>query len=182
MHSYISPFIHSCIHSLIQVSDEFKRVRAARYIHPDGVVRNYDAKEAEGQRILSQVEKGRFAVEDIYMLHEHTLDRKVFMVTNNRVLQLGSGLGAGTWTVDWEFQFNKIQGPPPVLQVKMSRGKKSQTYFVNCSRNFFQTFKFLFPIHNDFKCKVHIFYIFAKILRSTFTESCHKIFFANALN
>ena len=30
-----------------------------RYIHPDGVVRYYDRKEAEGVRILSMVDKGR---------------------------------------------------------------------------------------------------------------------------
>jgi len=56
-----------------EVGDEFKRVRPARYIHPDGVVRYYDRKEAEGQRILSQVEKGRYAAEDTYMLHEYTI-------------------------------------------------------------------------------------------------------------
>ena len=29
-------------------------------------------KEAEGQRILGSIEKGRYAENDTYMLHEHT--------------------------------------------------------------------------------------------------------------
>ena len=45
---------------------------------------------------------------------------QVLMVTSNRVLQLGSGLGTGSWTVEWELQFDKIQGPPSVLQVRIS--------------------------------------------------------------
>ena len=36
------------------------------------------------------------------------------------MLQLGSGLGTGSWTVEWELQFDKIQGPPSVLQVRIS--------------------------------------------------------------
>ena len=53
---------------------------------------------------------------------------QVLMVTSNRVLQLGSGLGTGSWTVEWELQFDKIQGPPSVLQVRNNQsfgsGKK----------------------------------------------------------
>ena len=43
-----------------------------RYIHTDGVVRNYDRKEASGAKILSQVDKGRLSKE-MYIMHENII-------------------------------------------------------------------------------------------------------------
>ena len=53
------------------------------------MIRYYDLKEAQGAKILQQLEKGRFAVEDTYMLHEFTIpDREVFLLTSKRLLYL----------------------------------------------------------------------------------------------
>jgi len=49
------------------------------------------------------------------MLHEHTVqDKEVFLVTNNRLLYLCTVLGS--WSVEWEFEFSQIQGPPSVQE------------------------------------------------------------------
>ena len=61
----------------------------SRYIHPDGVIRYYDMKEAQGAKILQQLAKGIYAAEDTYMLHEFTIAQKeVFLLTNKRLLYL----------------------------------------------------------------------------------------------
>lgn len=98
-----------------EVGDELNRVRPARYIHPDGVIRYYDMKEAQGAKILQQLAKGIYALEDIYMLHEFTIAQKeVFLLTNKRLLYLTYNNVMGSWSVDWEFEFQAITGPPIV--------------------------------------------------------------------
>lgn len=36
----------------------------------DGVVRYYNLKEATGNKLLNNIEKGRFAESDVYVTHE----------------------------------------------------------------------------------------------------------------
>lgn len=98
-----------------EVGDELNRFRPARYIHPDGVIRYYDQKEAQGAKILQQLAKGIYAAEDTYMLHEFTIAQKeVFLLTNKRLLYLTYNNVMGSWSVDWEFEFLAITGPPIV--------------------------------------------------------------------
>merc|ERR550532_2839234 len=61
-----------------ELNDEVsRRARQARYIHPDGVVRYYDKKEAIGAKMVSQVDKGRLA-RDVYIMHENIIgDREI---------------------------------------------------------------------------------------------------------
>ena len=55
-----------------------ERARSARHIHPDSVVRYYDRKEASGARIVRQVDKGRLAGREVYIMHENFIeDREV---------------------------------------------------------------------------------------------------------
>ena len=63
-----------------EVNDEVsERARPARHIHPDGVVRYYDRKEAAGARIVRQVDKGRLAGREVYIMHENIIEqREVF--------------------------------------------------------------------------------------------------------
>merc|ERR1719378_2056591 len=59
------------------------RVRPARYIHTDGVVRNYDRKEATGAKILSQVDKGRLS-KDSTSCMKTLVDQKRFWYSPTR--------------------------------------------------------------------------------------------------
>ena len=60
-----------------EVNDEVsERARPARHIHPDGVVRYYDRKEAAGARIVRQVDKGRLAGREVYIMHENIIDER----------------------------------------------------------------------------------------------------------
>eukprot|EP00092_Neocalanus_flemingeri_P033380 GFUD01036296.1.p1 GENE.GFUD01036296.1~~GFUD01036296.1.p1 ORF type:complete len:2741 (+),score=704.42 GFUD01036296.1:512-8224(+) len=97
-----------------EVNDEFSRARPARYIHPDGVVRYYDKKEAIGARLVRQVDKGRLA-QEIYMLHENIIDsREIFLLTHRRVLYIQSNTVMGGWSSDWEYEYSAIQGIPTI--------------------------------------------------------------------
>ncbi len=107
-----------------EVTDDVQRVRPARYVRMDGVVRNFNLKEAEGFRILRELEKGRYADTDAYVTHEPIdIERNsVFMVTSKRVLYATYNQILGTWNVDWEFELGAIVGPPPVGSDDERRG------------------------------------------------------------
>jgi len=99
-----------------EVNDEVSdRVRPARYIHTDGVVRNYDRKEASGAKILSQVDKGRLSKE-MYIMHENIIvtnqkPEQLFILTNKRVVYIISQTVMGGWSSEWEFEYQQMSVP-----------------------------------------------------------------------
>ena len=72
-----------------EVNDEVsERARPARHIHPDGVVRYYDRKEAAGARIVRQVDKGRLAGREVYIMHENIIEQREVSICINLFLSL----------------------------------------------------------------------------------------------
>ena len=67
---------------------EVGRKRPPRYFALDGVVRNYNLKEAEGWKYLRELEKGRYAESDIYVTHEviPADQPAVLLVSNCRII------------------------------------------------------------------------------------------------
>lgn len=102
------------------VGGELSRVRPARFIQLDGVVRNYNLKEATGNKILMELDKGKYAESDSYIAHEEIVARTptAFMVTTNRVLYVYYNQMMGHWVTEWVFDINTIEGPPPMEQEK----------------------------------------------------------------
>ena len=93
-----------------------RRARPARYIHPDGVVRYYDNKEALGARIVSQVDKGRLA-KDVYVMHENIIgDREMLVLTNKRVVYIQTNPVMGGWSSDWEYEYSALADVPPKIE------------------------------------------------------------------
>ena len=113
-----------------EVTETTLRVRPARFLHPDGVVRNYNLAEATGNRILKELEKGRYADSDVYVTHSDIeADRNsVFLVTSRRVMFVVYSQVLGSWSVDWEFEFSEITGPPPTG--KEVKGVQEQWYLI----------------------------------------------------
>ena len=100
-----------------EVNDEVsRRARPARYIHPDGVVRYYDKKEAIGAKMVSQVDKGRLA-RDVYIMHENIIgDREILVLTNKRVLYIQTNPVMGGWSIDWEYEYSALADVPPKIE------------------------------------------------------------------
>ena len=87
-----------------------------RYIHPDGVVRYYDKREAEGAKIVRQMDKGRVA-SDIYLLHEVIFPAKeVFLLTNKRAVYAVANSVLGGWSSEWEYLYHEIHDMPTIQQ------------------------------------------------------------------
>ncbi|GFT91712.1 vacuolar protein sorting-associated protein 13 [Nephila pilipes] len=100
-----------------QVSDEVKRLRVPRFIRPDGIVRPYVKREAEGNKLLQEVEKGKYSNTDIYLVHVAVGDDKLFLlVTNNRVMYIEKGEIFGQWNTVWEYRFEELKEPPQATE------------------------------------------------------------------
>merc|ERR1719319_200795 len=97
-----------------EVNDEFERMRTTRYIHPDGVVRYYDSAEAEGAKMVRQMDKGRVAG-DTYLLHQDILPGKeAFILTNKRVVYVVANTVLGGWSSEWEYLYQEIKDLPTI--------------------------------------------------------------------
>jgi len=85
---------------------ELDRVRIARFVPADGIVRPYNQREALGQSWLKQVDNGRYFDEE-YIAHlELPREDVVVMVTYARILLLRSRKLAS----EWDVPFKEVQG------------------------------------------------------------------------
>ena len=97
-----------------EITEEVRRVRPARFLHPDGVVRNYNLKAATGNKYLMELDKGRYADTDNYVVHEviPSADRPTaFIVTTKRVLYIYLSEVLKNWCLEWEYEYNALAGP-----------------------------------------------------------------------
>ena len=80
------------------------------------MVRYYDRREAEGAKIVRQMDKGRVA-SDIYLLHEVIFPGKeVFLLTNKRAVYAVSNSVLGGWSSEWEYLYHEIHAMPIIQQ------------------------------------------------------------------
>ncbi|XP_022258714.1 vacuolar protein sorting-associated protein 13C-like [Limulus polyphemus] len=101
-----------------ELSDEIKRVRYPRYIHPDTVIKPYNVTEAEGNEILQEVRKGCFATTDEYMAHFPVSSdgKNHLLLTNRRVMFIYHGDIFGQWIMDWQITWNDLMETPQVTE------------------------------------------------------------------
>ena len=73
-----------------EVTQAVGRVRPPRFLSPDGVVRHYNLKAAEGAQYLRELEKGKYTdAGDVYVDHEVVRDAvEVFLISNKRVMYI----------------------------------------------------------------------------------------------
>jgi len=116
--------------------EEIRRTRLPRFLHTDGIVRNYDLKEAQGWKFLRELDKGKYAKTDIYVTHEQVVPDTVFLVSNKRILFMSYQSVLGNWTMDWEYGFGDITGPPRIEReddrwfIIIEPKDKKQTYLL----------------------------------------------------
>ncbi|KAI1324409.1 vacuolar protein sorting-associated protein 13 [Xylariaceae sp. FL0255] len=84
---------------------ELDRVRIARFVPADGIVRPYNQREALGQSWLKQVDNGKYFNED-YIAHlELPREDMVVMVTYSRILLIRSR----RLTTEWDVPLKDVQ-------------------------------------------------------------------------
>ena len=106
-----------------ETQEEVVRKRSPRFLHSDGVVRNYNGRKADGWKFLRELEKGKYADSDQYVTHELIpADREsVLLVSSKRILFMSYQSVLGNWTLDWEYLYEHITGPPTIGKVSLVR-------------------------------------------------------------
>ncbi|XP_039312283.1 vacuolar protein sorting-associated protein 13 isoform X2 [Solenopsis invicta] len=98
-----------------ELSEEAKRVRPPRFLQPDSLVRPYIKDEAEGNKILMELEKGKYAHTDVYIYHVF-INKDVLLLTDKRLSYLERNDLFGGWRVDWTHTWNEFSEPARVVE------------------------------------------------------------------
>nr|CAI5824993.1 unnamed protein product [Callosobruchus analis] len=109
--------------------EETTRLRAPRFLHSDGLVRPYDVREAEGNRLLMELSKGKYAATDIYVMHYVIVpEKEVVLLSDRRLAYIVKNDLFGGWQVEWSYTWDDIQEPAKVVAkgvlIAPSREKK----------------------------------------------------------
>ncbi|XP_076681161.1 vacuolar protein sorting 13C isoform X2 [Andrena cerasifolii] len=97
-----------------ELSEEVKRVRPPRFFQPDNLIRSYIREEAEGHKILIELEKGKYANTDIYFYHLY-VNKDVLLLTDKRLAYLEHCDLFGGWRTDWTYTWQEISELPKVV-------------------------------------------------------------------
>ncbi|XP_020292498.1 vacuolar protein sorting-associated protein 13C isoform X2 [Pseudomyrmex gracilis] len=97
-----------------ELNEEAKRVRSPRFLQADNPVRPYIKNEAEGNKILTELEKGKYAHTDVYVYHVF-INKDVLLLTDKRLSYLEHNDLFGGWRVDWTYTWNEFSGSPKIV-------------------------------------------------------------------
>ncbi|XP_039442815.1 intermembrane lipid transfer protein Vps13 isoform X7 [Culex pipiens pallens] len=92
-----------------ELSDEAFRLRSPRFLHKDGIVRPYNRKEAEGNKLLKEIDKGKFTASDTFVYYESIVDGKdVVVLTDCRLIYATKSDLFGGWQCDWTHRWTEL--------------------------------------------------------------------------
>ncbi|XP_076380466.1 vacuolar protein sorting 13C isoform X3 [Megalopta genalis] len=97
-----------------ELNEEVKRVRPPRFFQPDNLVRPYIRERAEGHKILTELEKGKYSTTDIYFYHAYIF-KDVILLTDKRIAYLEHCDLFGGWRVDWTYTWQEIGELPKLV-------------------------------------------------------------------
>ncbi|XP_013171259.1 PREDICTED: vacuolar protein sorting-associated protein 13A isoform X1 [Papilio xuthus] len=98
------------------LSEEVTKRRAARYLPPDAGVRPYSRLQAEGYKMLSELEKGKFVSTDTYEAHVWVIaGKEAVMCTDKRLLYLERNNVFGGWQIVWTYLWTEIPEVPTAV-------------------------------------------------------------------
>ncbi|XP_059046157.1 intermembrane lipid transfer protein Vps13 isoform X1 [Achroia grisella] len=98
------------------LSEEVTKRRAARYLPADSGVRPYSRLQAEGYKMLFELEKGKFVSTDTYEAHVWVIPAKeVVMCTDKRLLYLEKNNVFGGWQIVWSYLWSEIPEVPTAV-------------------------------------------------------------------
>ncbi|XP_049821668.1 intermembrane lipid transfer protein Vps13-like isoform X2 [Aethina tumida] len=109
-------------------SEEVTRLRQPRFISENSLVKPYNTKDARGQKLLVELEKGKFAVTDIYVYFHEINKKEVVLLTDKRLAYINYVDVFGTWQIDWSFTWDELKNPakivPKGITITVSGSKK----------------------------------------------------------
>ncbi|XP_011630655.2 LOW QUALITY PROTEIN: vacuolar protein sorting-associated protein 13 [Pogonomyrmex barbatus] len=123
-----------------ELNEEAKRVRSPRFLQPDSLVRPYIKDEAEGNKILMELEKGKYARTDVYVYHI-IINKDVLLLTDKRLSYLEHNDIFGGWRVDWTHTWNEFSEPAKIVDrgvqifIKDASRKKNSGLFGNAAQS-----------------------------------------------
>ncbi|KAL3213467.1 hypothetical protein MRX96_035359 [Rhipicephalus microplus] len=101
---------------------------------PDGIIRPYNLMEAQGNRLLQDVDKGKYADTDVYIAHINICEegRNILLVTNRRVMFVLKGDVFGQWNAEWTYSWEEVKEPPTVtsqgIKILLKEPKKKALF------------------------------------------------------
>ncbi|CAL1678435.1 unnamed protein product [Lasius platythorax] len=98
-----------------ELNEEARRVRSPRFLQPDSLVRPYIKDDAEGNKILMELEKGKYAHTDVYVYHVF-INKDVLLLTDKRLSYLEHSDLFGGWRVDWTHTWNEFSESPKIVE------------------------------------------------------------------
>ncbi|XP_033127425.1 vacuolar protein sorting-associated protein 13A-like [Anneissia japonica] len=99
-----------------EVSTEVKKLRPARFLHPDHVVRPYVLYEATGNCLLQEIDKGKFALTDDYVDHLQVMKDCIMLLTDRRIIYIVKQDVLGGWNVAWHHTWKELKEPPVLME------------------------------------------------------------------
>ncbi|GBP47895.1 Vacuolar protein sorting-associated protein 13 [Eumeta japonica] len=99
------------------MSEDVKKCRAARYLPQDSGLRPYSRREAEGYKMLFDLEKGKYVSTDTYEAHVWVIPKKeVVLCTDKRLLYIERNTVFGGWQILWGFLWTQIPEVPTAVK------------------------------------------------------------------
>uniref|UniRef100_A0A224XG50 Putative vacuolar protein n=1 Tax=Panstrongylus lignarius TaxID=156445 RepID=A0A224XG50_9HEMI len=96
------------------LSEEIARMRLPRPIRSDGLVRPFSKVEAEGHKILQDLEKGKYAATDSYVYHLQIglgKQKDILLLTDKRLAYLGLNEIFGGYQIEWSHTWHDVSSP-----------------------------------------------------------------------
>jgi vacuolar protein sorting-associated protein 13A/C len=111
---------------------ELDRQRLPRFIGTDGIVRAYNAREAQGYYWLQTLEEKKYSDEEYRHHLELHMDDLVVLITSQNILMMKKRRKKLDWKLSFEdLQLVKIENGGVTL-IKQAKQQQSRSYIIPC--------------------------------------------------
>lgn len=102
-------------------------------MHSDNHLRPYNRLEAEGNRLLKELGKGKYASTDVYCYHHTIVEKKeILLLTDKRIAYIMHNDIFGGWQIEWSYTWQDLSLPAQIVSngvlIKVS-DKKKKSFF-----------------------------------------------------
>lgn len=126
----------NAVKRVTEMGEEVMRLRHPRYFKADGLVRPYSKLEAEGNKILKELDKGKYYATDVYVYHSPIGTAKckdILLLTDKRIAVLSHNEIFGGNQVEFAYTWGELIEPPTAvpkgIQIRTGEGKKKMGLF-----------------------------------------------------